>query len=71
MPKAEEKMNSQSRGGEAGLFRRERKWCGGQPWGLPGELGFNAGPRAPRGVLSWWRPQAVRETLRELGFAPG
>lgn len=71
VPKAEEKMNSQSRGGRGGAVQEGAEMVRGvSPWGLLGNWD-SAPATCSREYLAGGGPQAVRETLRELGFAPG
>ena len=71
VPKAEKRMNSQSRGGRGGAVQEGAEMARGvSPWGLLGNWD-SAPATCSREYLAGGGPQAVRETLRELGFAPG
>lgn len=71
VPKAEERMNSQSRGGRGGAVQEGAEMVRGvSPWGLLGNWD-SAPATCSREYLAGGSPQAVRETLLELGFAPG
>lgn len=71
VPKAEERMNSQSGGERGGAVQEGAEMVRGvSPWGRLGNWD-SAPATCAREYLAGGGPQAVRETLCELGFAPG
>ena len=71
VPKAEERMNSHSGEGRGGAVQEGAEMVRGvSPWGRLGNWD-SALATCAREYVAGGGPQAVRETLCELGFAPG